>query len=405
MKNVEIFSEIGKLKKVMLHKPGEEVENLTPDYMERLLFDDIPYLKVARDEHEYFAKVMEDRGTEVVYLTEMLEEAIEDTKIKDEFVNQFLKESGITSKGLEEGIKEYLYDFTNKEMINEMIAGVRKNKIKYKKENLKDYIKDDYAFYLDPIPNLYFTRDPGAIVGNSLSLHNMKNEARKRETIFLKYIKEHSRTFNKGEKINTVYDRELKDPIEGGDVLILSEKVVGIGYSERTTPNAIEEFARRLLNENNGYEKVLAIDIPKKRAYMHLDTVFTRIDYDKFIVHADIENTLSVYELTKENKNIKIKCLEGTLEEILSKTLKMDKIELIKCAGGDIVASHREQWNDGSNTLAIEPGVVITYERNTISNELLDKKGVKVIEIPSGELSRGRGGPRCMSMPLIREKI
>ncbi len=405
MKNLEIFSEIGKLKKVMLHKPGEEVENLTPDYMERLLFDDIPYLKVAREEHEYFAKVMEDRGTEVVYLTEMLEEAIEDTKIKDEFVNQFLKESGITSKGLEEGIKEYLYGFTNKEMINEMIAGVRKNKIKYKKENLKDYIKDDYAFYLDPIPNLYFTRDPGAIVGNSLSLHNMKNEARKRETIFLKYIKEHSRTFNKGEKINTVYDRELKDPIEGGDVLILSEKVVAIGYSERTTPNAIEEFARRLLNENNGYEKVLAIDIPKKRAYMHLDTVFTRIDYDKFIVHADIENTLSVYELTKENKNIKIKCLEGTLEEILSKTLKMDKIELIKCAGGDIVASHREQWNDGSNTLAIEPGVVITYERNTISNELLDKKGVKVIEIPSGELSRGRGGPRCMSMPLIREKI
>lgn len=405
MKSLEVFSEIGKLKKVMLHKPGNEVENLTPDYMERLLFDDIPYLKVAKEEHNFFAKVMKDNGTEVVYLTELLEEAISNDEVRENFLEEFIEESKVTSKSLKNGIKEYLNTFSNKDMIKEIITGIRKDKIIYKKSSLKDYVKDGYPFYLDPIPNLYFTRDPGAVVGNSLSLHKMTSEARKRETLFLKYISKYSVSFNKGENINYVYNRDLKNPMEGGDVIILSEKVVAIGYSERTSPEAIELFAKNLFEENNSFEKVIAIDIPKKRAYMHLDTVFTRIDYDKFIVHSDIENSLNVYELTRGKNGINIKTLTGDLKTVLEKSLNQTHLKLIKCAGGDLIASHREQWNDGSNTLAIAPGVVITYERNAISNEILDKNGVKVIEIPSSELSRGRGGPRCMSMPLVREKI
>ena len=193
--------------------------------------------------------------------------------------------------------------------------------------------------------------------------------------------------------------------IEGGDVLVLSKDVVAIGLSQRTTIAGIEHFAKNLLT-NSSYSKVLVFDIPKSRAFMHLDTVFTMVDYDKFTIHPEIEGPLSVYEITLgADGHLKFKAATDELHKVLARELKLPAVDLIRCGGGDMMAAQREQWNDGSNTLCIAPGVVVTYERNYVSNELMDKKGIKVLTMPSSELSRGRGGPRCMSCPVNRDDL
>lgn len=404
--NINVTSEIGRLKKVMLHRPGREVENLVPEYLGRLLFDDIPYMKVAREEHDGFAQVLKNNGVEVFYLEEMTSEVMKDSKIRTEFIEEFLVESGITSQALKEALTEYLSAMSPRDMIDTVMAGVRKGEVEVKKKtSLADLMMDEYPFYLDPMPNLYFTRDPGAIIGNGLSLNRMRTEARRRETLFLKYVHRFHPLFNNPE-VPLWYDRSNDFAIEGGDELVLSESVAAIGCSERTSAEGIETIARRLFNEGSSFEKVLVFEIPKKRAFMHLDTVFTMVTHNMFTIHPGIQGPLSIYEVTKGPKgSLKFKHNTSQLEKILEKALGVSDMELIKCGGGDPMIAGREQWNDGSNTLAIAPGVVVTYERNYVTNEILDKKGIKVLTIPSSELSRGRGGPRCMSMPLERENI
>jgi arginine deiminase len=291
-------------------------------------------------------------------------------------------------------------------MVDTVMAGVRKQEIELKqKTSLADLMMDEYPFYLDPMPNLYFTRDPGAIIGNGLSLNRMRMEAGRRETLFLKYVHRLHPLFSNPE-IPLWYDRKNDFAIEGGDELVLSESVAAIGCSERTSAEGIEGIARNLFNEGSSFEKILVFEIPKKRAFMHLDTVFTMITHNMFTIHPGIQGPLSIYEVTKGPKGtLKFKHNTCQLEKILEKSLDVSDVELVKCGGGDPMVAGREQWNDGSNTLAIAPGVVVTYERNYVTNEILDKKGIKVLTIPSSELSRGRGGPRCMSMPLERENI
>lgn len=404
--NINVTSEIGRLKKVMLHRPGREVENLVPEYLGRLLFDDIPYMKVAREEHDGFAETLRKNGVEIFYLEELSSQVMENNSIKMEFVDEFLKESRITSKSVNEALKGYLLSMTPSEMIDTVMAGVRKEEVKLnQKTSLADLMMDEYPFYLDPMPNLYFTRDPGAIIGNGMSLNKMMMEARRRETLFLKYIYNYHPMFN-NPKIPLWYDRKNEFPIEGGDQLVLSDRIVAIGCSERTSAEAIEEISRKLFNSNTTFEKVLVFEIPKKRAFMHLDTVFTMISENMFTIHPGIQGPLSIYEITRGAKGaLKFKHNTSKLESILEKSLGVDDLELVQCGGGDPMIAGREQWNDGSNTLAISPGVVVTYERNYITNEILDKKGINVLTIPSSEISRGRGGPRCMSMPLERENI
>lgn len=404
--NINVTSEIGRLKKVMLHRPGREVENLVPEYLGRLLFDDIPYMKVAREEHDGFAETLRKNGVEIFYLEELSSQVMENNSIKMEFVDEFLKESRITSKSVNEALKGYLLSMTPSEMIDTVMAGVRKEEVKLnQKTSLADLMMDEYPFYLDPMPNLYFTRDPGAIIGKGMSLNKMMMEARRRETLFLKYIYNYHPMFN-NPKIPLWYDRKNEFPIEGGDQLVLSDRIVAIGCSERTSAEAIEEISRKLFNSNTTFEKVLVFEIPKKRAFMHLDTVFTMISENMFTIHPGIQGPLSIYEITRGAKGaLKFKHNTSKLESILEKSLGVDDLELVQCGGGDPMIAGREQWNDGSNTLAISPGVVVTYERNYITNEILDKKGINVLTIPSSEISRGRGGPRCMSMPLERENI
>ena len=396
------FSEIGKLNKVLLHRPGLELEALTPSTMERLLFDDIPYLKVAQEEHDRFAEILRENGVEVVYYVDETAKALATPQLQQQLIEEFLDLSLITSEGMRNQLIEYLMGMDPKTMVTKLIAGIKKNEVPSETvQSLMDLIHDDYPYISDPMPNLYFTRDPGACVGNGINIHHMHTQERRRESLLLKYMFKYNRDFASVENMQW-YDVEDDYSIEGGDVLVLSKDMVAIGLSQRTTIAGIECFAKNLLS-NSEFKKVLVCDIPKSRAFMHLDTVFTMVDYDKFTIHPEIEGPLGVYEITLgAGGKLEFNAMKDELQNILAMELGLPAVELIRCGGGDLLAAQREQWNDGSNTLCIAPGTVITYERNYVSNELLDKKGIKVLTMPSAELSRGRGGPRCMSCPVNR---
>ncbi|HFJ9285107.1 TPA: arginine deiminase [Bacillus toyonensis] len=406
---IHVTSEIGELQTVLLKRPGKEVENLTPDYLQQLLFDDIPYLPIIQKEHDYFAQTLRNRGVEVLYLEKLAAEALVDKKLREEFVDRILEEGQADVNVAHQTLKEYLLSFSNKELIQKIMGGVRKNEIETsKKTHLYELMEDHYPFYLDPMPNLYFTRDPAASVGDGLTINKMREPARRRESLFMEYIiKYHPRFAN--HNVPIWLDRDYKFPIEGGDELILNEETIAIGVSARTSAKAIERLAKNLFSRQNKIKKVLAIEIPKCRAFMHLDTVFTMVDYDKFTIHPAIQGpkgNMNIYILEKGPDVETLKITHRTsLMEALKEVLGLSELVLIPCGGGDAIASAREQWNDGSNTLAIAPGVVVTYDRNYVSNTLLREHGIEVIEVLSSELSRGRGGPRCMSMPIVRKDI
>lgn len=404
---LNVYSEIGKLKTVLLHRPGKEIENLTPDLMDRLLFDDIPYLKVAREEHDAFAKILEDNGVEVLYLEKLAAEALTDDKIKDDFINEFISEANIMGEKKKQIIKELLLGYDeNIDMIDKMMEGIRKTDLpNYNATSLADMVELDYPFAVDPMPNLYFTRDPFATIGKGISLNHMRTVTRNRENLFAKYIFDYHPRF-RDQSIPKWFDRSDATSLEGGDELVLSKDLLAIGISERTDAASIEKMAKNIFNANESFKTVLAFHIPNKRAFMHLDTVFTMIDYDKFTIHPEIEGPLTVYAISKGmDSSIKIEKLRNELDKILAKYLGLEKVYLIRCGGGNAIDAAREQWNDGSNTLAIAPGEVVVYSRNHVTNKLLEEAGVKLHIMPSSELSRGRGGPRCMSMPLYREDL
>jgi len=406
-KVLNVTSEIGQLKSVLLHRPGQEIENLTPALLERLLFDDIPYLKIAREEHDYFAQELRSSGVEVLYLEQLAAEAVSDPKVKHNFLSQFVDESRVESEALKEALIDYLTGFSDKEMIDKMMAGIRKEELKnFERNSLYDQVNSFYPFITDPMPNLYFTRDPFATIGHGITLNHMRTETRNRETIFAKYIFENHPRY-KGSDLPLWFDRNETTAIEGGDELILNKDVVAIGISQRTDSASIEKVCKRLFNSDAGFKTVLAFHIPPSRAFMHLDTVFTMVDYDKFTIHPEIEGPLTVYTITKDENSrngLNVIKQKNTLENILETYLGR-KVTLIRCGGGDPIHAAREQWNDGSNTLAIAPGEVVVYSRNHVTNKILESYGLKLHIIPSSELSRGRGGPRCMSMPLVREDL
>jgi len=402
--NISVYSEIGKLRCVLLHCPGEEIENIVPDYLRRLLFDEIAFLKQAKKEHNQFADILRKEGVEVVYLTDLMSDILVDNKVRLEFLKEFMDEGRASTKGLQEAIFEFFEGYSPKDLIRKCIAGVRKEELKHiKPKSLGDMVKNPYPFYLDPIPNLYFQRDPFASIGNGVSLNVMANETRNRETLFAKYIFTYHPRFKDTKRW---YNRDKTHPIEGGDILVLSDKVLAIGISDRTDSTAIEKLTHSLLESNESFETILAFDIPKARAYMHLDTVFTMVDYDQFSIYPGIEAPLDVYSIVREkNKEIKITYEHENLSKILKKYLHLSAVNLIRCGDGDRIAASREQWSDGSNTLAISPAKVVCYNRNYVTNEAFRRDNIEVLEFESYELSRGRGGPRCMSMPLIRDKL
>ena len=407
MSRLNVTSEIGRLKTVLLHEPGKELENLVPNNLQELLFDDIPWLPLAKKEHEAFAKTFKDANVNVVYLIDLVSEALSvKDEYVDEFISDFISDSDISSDKVKEEVMRYLKGFKDlRTMIIKTMAGIKKTDIKeYNGLHLSDLV-GDFPFLTDPMPNLYFTRDPFAIIGNGVSLNKMFSKTRSRETIYGKYIFKYHPIYKCN---NMYYNRDYKASIEGGDILVLNKKVLIVGMSQRTSPNGIEKLAKNLFYSfDTTFDKVLVFAIPKFRTFMHLDTIFTQVDYDKFTIHKECYNVLKIYEIKKtndrNNRVIEISERKESLEEVLEEEIGK-KITLIPCGGNDRVSADREQWSDGSNTIAIAPGEVIAYERNDITNKVLESYNIKVHTIPSSELSRGRGGPRCMCMPLEREE-
>ena len=407
MSQIKVNSEIGRLKRVLLHEPGEELHNLTPSKLDDLLFDDIPWLPLAKKEHQAFADTFRQAGVEVVYLTDLMTEVLNTSEdVKKLFIEQFINEAGIKSNTLRELATEYLQNIQdNKQLVLKTIAGIKKSDLPNSQiKSLADHV-DDYPFVTDPMPNLYFTRDPFACIGNGVSINKMYSVTRSRETIFGEYIFKYHLAFSSTSKY---YSRYEDVNIEGGDIMVLSNHVLIVGVSQRTCAEAVERLAKNLFfNNETDFDTVLAFTIPNARTFMHLDTVFTQLDKDKFAIHKGCYQKLKIFRITKDfNNEGKVKVIElpQKLEEVLESYIGLP-ITLIPCGGGDTISADREQWSDGSNFVSIAPGEVIAYERNDITNAALIKAGIKVHIIPSSELSRGRGGPRCMCMPLEREEL
>ena len=411
-KGLHVPSEIGQLKKVCLHRPGEELLNLPPFELERLLFDDVPFLEVAQEEHDAFAQILRDQGVEVLYLEKLVAEVFDTVPgTREEFLDQYLAEAGIKGQLFPQVVREKLDSIKdNLEFVKKTMAGLTKAEVELpltSSTTLDSLVNKDSEsdLIIDPMPNLYFTRDPFAVVGNGVCLNRMYSVTRNRETLYGKYIFKYHPEYK---DTSLYFRRDAAFHTEGGDVLNINEHTLAVGISQRTQAAAIDVMAQNIFwNSDSKIDRILAFDIPNNRAMMHLDTVFTQIDVDKFTIHPAIMGTLTVYELTpgKNAGEITIREMTDTLEHILEDATGVDQIKLIPCGGGDPIAAAREQWNDGSNTLAVAPGKICVYARNTVTNDVLYKEGLELLVCPSAELSRGRGGPRCMSMPFWREDL
>ncbi len=411
-KGLHVPSEIGQLKKVCLHRPGEELLNLPPFELERLLFDDVPFLEVAQEEHDTFAQILRDQGVEVLYLEKLVAEVFDAVpEARQEFLDQYIAEAGIKGQEMPRVVREKLDSIKdNLEFVQKTMAGLTKAEIEMPltaSTTLDSLVNTDSEsdLIIDPMPNLYFTRDPFAVIGNGVNLNRMYSVTRNRETLYGKYIFKYHPDYK---DVSLYFRRDAAFHTEGGDVLNINEHTLAVGISQRTQAAAIDVMAQNIFwNSDSKVDRILAFDIPNNRAMMHLDTVFTQIDVDKFTIHPAIMGTLKVYELTPGANpgDVTIKEISDTLEHILEDATGVDQVKLIPCGGGDPIAAAREQWNDGSNTLAVAPGKICVYARNTVTNDVLYKEGMELLVVPSAELSRGRGGPRCMSMPFWREDL
>tara|TARA_B100001939_G_scaffold346820_2_gene366652 strand:- start:8496 stop:9650 length:1155 start_codon:yes stop_codon:yes gene_type:complete len=379
---IKVVNEYENLKIVLVHTPGSEINQLTPDNLSRLLFEDMPYLPKAIEEHNQFKKKMKENGTKVIEITKLFNDVIKKSELYKDTIRIFLSEIKQKTAAVLNHVNIFLESINRKEFINYFIQGLT-----YKEIGLSS----DDNFVIDPIPNLMFQRDPMFIVGDSLFISNMSSKARKRETFISKIVTENHEIFSK----NKIYDlNNCEGTIEGGDV-ILFNNMVWIGISERTTKNAVENLSK-ILQRNQKDLKIIAFQIPPKRAYMHLDTIISIIDTNTFLIDPVAFKKVKIYDVNKNFSEIK----QSFFEWVLGLN---SRNRVITVGGSNSIISQREQWNDGANVLALDNNKIIVYERNSITNSILKKKKVKVITINSSELSRGRGGPHCMSMPLSRE--
>ncbi|TFG91246.1 MAG: arginine deiminase [Candidatus Atribacteria bacterium] len=401
---IQVYSEIGPLKKVMLHRPGNEFNQIHPFYLGEMLFEDTPYLKGAQREHDEFARLLIENGVEVTYLKDLFAQSMEDVEVREQFICEFADESGISSIMLKDAVVEYYKSLELKEFVETIFVGIRKDHPNFlNNETLGSMTYKDDIFIVNPLPNCYFTRDSSVNVADSVIISSMTKHYRKREPLLLKYIHKYSNEY-KDAPTTILSNSTLGYGVEGGDILILSDKVVCIGCTERTSPGAIEYISSKLFDK--GYENVFAFELERGRHAMHLDGMLTMIDYETFIFNPFLSDSVDVYKLFRDKEgNTRVISMPKGWEKTLASALGSKSVKLIPCGNGDVIMGNWEMWNLGSNVLTINPGEVIGYDRNDIALELLDKEGIRVHTFSGSELSRGRGGARCMSMPIIREKI
>lgn len=396
-----IYSEIKPLKSVLLHDPSITLKRLTPDNCKSLLFDDVLWIDRAVEEHHYFAQVLKEHGAEVLLVGELLEQTLEIDHARRWLLEEFVTRHYFESSFADE-LTSFLYGQTSHKLMTYITGGLTRHEFNIGSKSLVGQILQENEFILPPLPNHLFTRDTSCWIGDGVTLNPMHYSARHNETTNISAIYQFHPWFTKRDFKVWYDDTESHLPLpslEGGDVLVLNEKTLLIGHSQRTTPEAIEILAKRLFSAST-FEKVIVVDIPKKRAAMHLDTMLTMIDEDCFCT-ALPEHLPAWVVRPNDSDDIEVTPTHDPFESI-AEALGIQKVRLVSLTG-DYFSQQREQWNDASNLLAISPGTVIAYDRNTEANKALRNAGVHVIEIKGSELGRGRGGARCMSCPIDRE--
>ncbi|MDC4233688.1 arginine deiminase [Actinomyces sp. B33] len=401
-----VSSEVGSLKQVMLHRPGKEMLRLTPSNKDDLLFDDVLWLEKAQEEHDAFAQSLTERGVDVLYFQELLGQALDNPAARLEALNAVFTEE-TCGTGAVDVIATYAEQLDAPDLAELLIAGITKkelfDRIAYTRSVSLEAIDND-DFVLAPLPNHLFTRDTSCWIYDGVSINSMRKEARRRETINAQIVyRYHPRFTADGPLIHSNGVEAGPATVEGGDVLVIGNGAVLIGMSERTCPQGVERLAARLFSAGE-VTSVIALEMPKSRAQMHLDTVMTMADRDTFVKYPGLgmlrSQTIRPGDTPKE-LDVTVNAPEA-MHDVIADALGLDSLRILE-PPFDSLTSEREQWNDGSNVLAIAPGVVSTYERNTATNEFLEGNGIEVVAIPGNELGRGRGGPRCMSCPIVRE--
>ena len=403
---IHVGSEIGKLRTVMVHRPGIEIARITPENKEALLFDDLLWLERAQEEHDRFTAMMTERGIEVLYFENLLRDILDMDEIKGQIIDDIITpaECGL---GVSNRLRESLREADCDRVVDVLLGGLLERElVEWGVDPLfADLVSDRFHYVLRPLPNLLFMRDNAAWVNNGLMLNVLATPARERESLYMREIYRHHPRFHDSSFpvwYGTAPDEHYPASIEGGDVLVLAEDTVMIGLGERTAPAAVELLARRLFAESS-VEKIIVVHLRQARAVMHLDTVFTMVDKAVFNVFPGLLEQIDVHVITGDASGLEVSPADG-LEAALRTTLGVDEITFV-VTGGDAIGQLREQWDDGNNTVAIEPGVVIAYERNQETNRRLREAGIEVLELDASELCRGRGGSRCMTQPILRDPV
>ena len=396
-------SEVGRLRTVMLHRPGPELKRLTPRNNDKLLFDGIPWVARAQDEHDAFAQALRDREVEVLYLTELLTETLASETAREHAIA-----GAMSSLHLGDTLRGYLtralHDQTPEELSLFLTAGVRNDEVRGGHGLVTSLLSHD-DFLIDPLPNLLFTRDSSVWIRDRVAITSLTMPARERETQLTELIYTDHPRFAGTPKIHG-WQREH---VEGGDVLLLAPGVIAVGVGERTTPAGAERLARQVFGADLAHT-VLAVPIAQERATMHLDTVCTMVDADKIVMYPNVADSLQAHAVTLTERGDSDADLVLSVAEAepflvaAAKAMSIDTLHQID-TGLDPVTAEREQWDDGNNTLAISPRVAVAYERNIETNSRLEEAGIEVVAISGSELGSGRGGPRCMSCPVSREPL
>lgn len=405
-----VDSEVGRLRTVLLHRPGRELQRLTPRNNDRLLFDGIPWVARAQEEHDAFAQALRERDVEVLYVTDLLAETLTDAEARNVAVDTTLTGRG----GLDLGdaartrLRDFLDDATPQELAAHLTAGVRNDELRSTvgpvSGSVVTALMPDDWFLVEPLPNLLFTRDSSFWLPDRVAITSLAMPARKRETQLTELIYRFHPRFADVTRSHG----HLLEHVEGGDVLLLGTGVVAVGVGERTTPAGAERLARQLFEDDLAHT-LLVVPIAQERATMHLDTVCTMVDVDKVVMYPNIAHTLTAHAVTPAGRydDGSLRLDVAGAEPFLvaaARAMGIDRLHQID-TGLDPVTAEREQWDDGNNTLALAPRLTVAYERNVETNARLEEAGIEVVRIAGSELGSGRGGPRCMSCPVLRDPV